>query len=116
MAPVRLDCLANKHNNSKRESRKLTDHGMQPMTEAELEAKTRKWNALQSRRFGNEKSTRFVDTGKQEYVFFKQADVVSAVANLGSLFTRLIDGSALFCLLTECRLNICESCSKTAAT
>jgi len=37
-----------------------------PMSQEDLLLKTRKWNALQTRRFGNERRTAFVDTGKQE--------------------------------------------------
>ncbi len=35
------------------------------MSQESLDAKARKWNSLQSKRFGASKKTAFVDTGKQ---------------------------------------------------
>jgi len=35
------------------------------MSQESLDAKARKWNSLQSKRFGSSKKTAFVDTGKQ---------------------------------------------------
>jgi len=35
------------------------------MSQESLDAKARKWNSLQSKRFGSLKKTAFVDTGKQ---------------------------------------------------
>lgn len=35
------------------------------MSQDSLDAKARKWNSLQSKRFGSSKKTAFVDTGKQ---------------------------------------------------
>ncbi|KAH8929155.1 PROCN-domain-containing protein [Atractiella rhizophila] len=37
-----------------------------PMAQETLDAKARKWNALQSKRYGSSRKTAYVDTGKQE--------------------------------------------------
>lgn len=35
------------------------------MSQEQLDAKARKWNSLQSKRFGSARKTGYVDTGKQ---------------------------------------------------
>lgn len=57
------------------------------MSQDSLDAKARKWNSLQSKRFGSAKKTAFVDTGKQSLPAEHVRKIIKVSTNHKSLAT-----------------------------